>query len=274
MQELSSTTPASSPALAGGTAPALELRNITKRFGGVTALEQVCLTVRCGEVLALVGDNGAGKSTLIKTISGINIPDQGEVLVDGQRVRLHTPHESMAHGIQTVYQDLALCDNLDTVQNLFLGREMREPAWRGWRLRRADMENRARKVLGELSVTTLRDLSKPVGDLSGGQRQSVAICRSVLWEPKVVLLDEPTAALGVAQRHEVMALVLRLRSTGHAVIVVSHDLADVQEMADRVAVMRLGRKVVEFTKDGFTREDLVSAITGLGGAASSKTSTQ
>ncbi len=254
------------PPRAGGSSPALELRGIVKRFGGVTALDDVTLSVSAGEVLALVGDNGAGKSTLIKTIAGINIPDQGQVLVGGTEVRLHSPHDSMAHGIQTVYQDLALCDNLDTVQNLFLGRELRDPAWRGARLRRADMERRARQVLTDLGVSTLRDLGKPVGELSGGQRQSVAICRSVLWEPRVVLLDEPTAALGVAQRREVMALIGRLRATDHAVIVVSHDLADVQEMADRVAVMRLGRKVAEFARDGFGREELVAAITGLGEA--------
>lgn len=235
-----------------------------KRFGGVTALDAVSLWVAPGEVLALVGDNGAGKSTLIKTIAGINIPDAGQVFVGGAEVRLHSPHDAMSHGIQTVYQDLALCDNLDTVQNLFLGRELRDTLWRGARLRRADMERRARQVLNDLGVTTLRDLGKPVGELSGGQRQSVAICRSVLWEPSVVLLDEPTAALGVAQRKEVMALIGRLRETEHAVIVVSHDLADVQEMADRVAVMRLGRKVAEFARDGFDRDDLVSAITGLG----------
>jgi D-xylose transport system ATP-binding protein len=252
--------------LARGIPPALELRGIVKRFGGVTALDDVSLSVSPGEVLALVGDNGAGKSTLIKTIAGINIPDEGQVLVGGAEAKLHSPNDSMSHGIQTVYQDLALCDNLDTVQNLFLGRELRDPLWRGARLRRADMEKRARQVLSDLGVTTLRDLSKPVGELSGGQRQSVAICRSVLWEPKVVLLDEPTAALGVAQRKEVMALIMRLRATDHAVIVVSHDLADVQEMADRVAVMRLGRKVAEFSRDGFSRDDLVSAITGLSDA--------
>jgi D-xylose transport system ATP-binding protein len=248
-------------------AAALELRRITKRFGGVTALDGVSLSACPGEVVALVGDNGAGKTTLIKAIAGIDMPDSGEMHFDGRMVRIESPHDAMALGIQTVYQDLALCDNLDTVQNLFLGRELRDPAWRGARLRRAEMEERARRVLNDLGVSTLRDLSVPVGSLSGGQRQSVAICRSVLWEPRVVLLDEPTAALGVAQRREVLALIMRLRSTNHAVIVVSHDLADVEEMADRVVVLRLGRKVTEFVRGSFSRDDLVSAITGLGTAA-------
>ncbi|MDX8482561.1 ATP-binding cassette domain-containing protein [Mesorhizobium sp. VK24D] len=247
--------------------PVLELRNISKHFGGVHALEGVSLAVRPGEVVALVGDNGAGKSTLIKTIAGINIPDTGEIRINGEPVRIAAPHDSMRHGIQTVYQDLALCDNLDTVQNLFLGRELQSGFLAGSRLRRADMENQARRVLSELGVSTLRDLTVPVGSLSGGQRQSVAICRSVLWEPKVVLLDEPTAALGVAQRKEVMALIMRLRATNHGVVVISHDLADVQEMADRVAVLRLGRKVAEFSRGTFSRDDLVSAITGLSVAA-------
>lgn len=256
-----------SQATSNNATPALELRGITKRFGGVVALENVSISVRPGEVLALVGDNGAGKSTLIKTIAGINIPDAGEILVDGQPAKISGPHDSMAYGIQTVYQDLALCDNLDTVQNLFLGRELHGGFLSGRRLHRADMESHARKVLTELGVRTLRDLSAPVGSLSGGQRQSVAICRSVLWEPKVVLLDEPTAALGVAQRKEVMSLILRLRATNHAVIVISHDLADVQEMADKVSVLRLGRKVTEFVKGSFSRDDLVSAITGLTASA-------
>jgi D-xylose transport system ATP-binding protein len=244
--------------------PALELRSVTKHFGGVQALKDVSLAVYAGEVVALVGDNGAGKSTLIKTIAGINVPDSGEIRRDGARVRLTTPQDAMARGIQTVYQDLALCDNLDTVQNLFLGRELRTPLWTGARLRRAEMEQNARRVLADLGVVTLRDLSKPVGALSGGQRQSVAICRSVLSDPRIVLLDEPTAALGVAQRREVLALIERLRDTGHAVVVVSHDLADVESVADRVVVLRLGEKVAEFSRGRYGRDDLVAAITGLG----------
>lgn len=256
-----STTTAPTPARTGQ--PALELLNIVKRFGGVIALKHVSLAVYPGEVLALVGDNGAGKSTLIKTIAGINIPDDGTITCAGAEVKLESPAHAIAHGIQAVYQDLALCDNLDTVQNLFLGRELRGPWFLGSRLRRAHMESRARKVLSDLGVTTLKDLSIPVGNLSGGQRQSVAICRSVLWEPNVVLLDEPTAALGIAQRKQVLGLIERLRAAGHAVILVSHDLADVEKVADRIAVMRLGEKVVEFTRGEYTRTDLVSAITGL-----------
>lgn len=247
--------------------PILELRDIAKQYGGVTALAGVSLGVRAGEVLALVGDNGAGKSTLIKIISGILPPTAGEFLHRGVEVRLASPQDAAALGIQTVYQDLALCDNLDTVQNLFLGRELHDPVPLGGRLRRAAMEQRARQVLANLGVTTLRDLTVPVGGLSGGQRQAVAICRSVLWEPSVVLLDEPTAALGVAQRAQVLALIARLRDGGMGVILVSHDLADVQQVADRVVVLRLGRKVAEFTRDGYTRERLVAAITGMEEAA-------
>ncbi|WP_449276987.1 ATP-binding cassette domain-containing protein [Leucobacter sp. GX24907] len=243
--------------------PALELKNIVKRFGGVLALRRVSLSVFPGEVLALVGDNGAGKSTLIKTIAGINIPDEGEIFCAGQLVKITNPSDAIDHKIQTVYQDLALCDNLDTVQNLFLGRELRGSWFAGGRLQRAAMESRARSVLSDLGVVTLKDLGTPVGNLSGGQRQSVAICRSVLWAPDVVLLDEPTAALGIAQRQQVLDLIERLREAGHAVIVVSHDLADVERVADRVAVMRLGEKVVELERDSYTRADLVAAITGL-----------
>ncbi|MFI7067491.1 ATP-binding cassette domain-containing protein [Kribbella sp. NPDC050124] len=244
--------------------PALELRQVSKHYGGVTALAGVSLSVCPGEVVALVGDNGAGKSTLVKTISGIVSPDSGVFYRDGQEVSIASPQDAASVGIQTVYQDLALCDNLDTVQNLFLGRELRGRRLLGGRLRRADMEHRTRKVLADLGVTTLRDISIPVGGLSGGQRQSVAICRSVLWDPGVVLLDEPTAALGVAQREQVLNLIRRLRDAGRAVILVSHDLADVQQIADRVLVLRLGSLVAEFTKDGYTREQCVAAITGMG----------
>jgi D-xylose transport system ATP-binding protein len=176
---------------------------------------------------------------------------------------LATPQDAAALGLQTVYQDLALCDNLDTVQNLFLCRELHNRIFAGRRLRRADMEHRARQVLADLGVTTLRDLMVPVGGLSGGQRQAVAICRSVLWEPSVVLLDEPTAALGVAQRQQVLSLIERLRDHNIGVILVSHDLADVVQVADRVLVLRLGRKVAEFLRGGYGRDQLVAAITGV-----------
>ena len=246
-----------------GDPPALELAGVSKRFGGVHALTDVSLSVRPGEVVALVGDNGAGKSTLIKIISGIIPADAGEIRRDGEPVRITTPRDARSHGIQTVYQDLALCDNLDTVQNLFLGRELADPVLAGARLRRPVMEGLARKALSGLGVTTLRDLSLPVGSLSGGQRQSIAICRSVLWDPAVVLLDEPTAALGVAQRAQVLELIRRLREQGRAVIVVSHDLVDVEAVADKVVVLRLGRNAATFPRGGYTRHALVAAITGM-----------
>ncbi len=247
--------------------PALELRGVSKHYGGVTALDDVNLSVKPGEVVALVGDNGAGKSTLVKTMSGIIHPDSGTFYRDGTEVSINSPHQAAEAQIQTVYQDLALCDNLDTVQNLFLGRELRSSWISGRRLQRAAMEHRTRKVLKDLSVTTLRDLTVSVGGLSGGQRQSVAICRSVLWDPKVVLLDEPTAALGVAQREQVLNLIGRLRDQGIAVILISHDLADVLAIADRVLVLRLGRMVAEFERGSYTREECVAAITGIGRAA-------
>ncbi|MBB4234743.1 ATP-binding cassette domain-containing protein [Rhizobium esperanzae] len=242
--------------------PILDVRNISIRFGGVAALTNVSMTVWPGEVVALVGDNGAGKSTLVKTISGIQSPDEGEIRVSGQTLAMKGPHEANAAGIQTVYQDLALCDNLDTVQNLFLGRELYHPWYKGRRLNRAKMEARAKEVLASLDVK-IRDTNVPSVSLSGGQRQSVAICRSILTDPRVVLLDEPTAALGVAQRKQVLNLIERLRSQGRAVIVISHDLGDVQQVADRVVVLRLGHKVAEVSRGAYTREELVSAITGM-----------
>jgi D-xylose transport system ATP-binding protein len=254
-------------AVAHGIPPALELRDVSKHYGGVTALAGVSLMVYPGEVVALVGDNGAGKSTLVKTISGIVTPDSGVFFRDGEQVDMTNPQQAADAGIQTVYQDLALCDNLDTVQNLFLGRELRGSLLMGRRLQRAAMEHRTRKVLADLSVTTLRDITIPVGGLSGGQRQSVAICRSVLWDPKVVLLDEPTAALGVAQREQVLNLIGRLRDQGRGVILVSHDLADVLQIADRVLVLRLGSLVAEFRRGHYTREQCVAAITGMGVAS-------
>lgn len=241
--------------------PLLEIRGVSKSFGGVSALSDISISVSAGEVVALVGDNGAGKSTLVKTISGIEHPDVGEIVFEGQPVALSGPKAANHIGIQTVYQDLALCDNLDTVQNLFLGRELGRPWFLGGRLDRASMEGRARAILSDLDVK-IRDLTVAAGSLSGGQRQCVAICRSVLSEPKVILLDEPTAALGVAQRRQVLALIDRLRAQGRGVIVISHDLGDVQVMADRVVTLRLGRKVAEFHRGQYTRDELISAITG------------
>src|SRR5262245_5293232 len=183
--------------------PVLELRNIYKHFGGVTALADVCFKVMPGEVVGLIGDNGAGKSTLVKTMSGLNIPDSGEIYSRGERVRMHSVHDAAALGVQTVYQDLALCDNLNPVQNLFLGQEMRGPWYTGRRLQKAAMETRARTVLSELGVK-VRNIETHVGWMSGGQRQGIAVCRSILRDPAAVILDEPTAALGVAQRAEVL----------------------------------------------------------------------
>jgi D-xylose transport system ATP-binding protein len=246
----------------GQQAPLLEVRGVSKHFGGVAALSDIFLAVHAAEVVALVGDNGAGKSTLVKVISGIEAPDHGEIRFMGEPVALKGPKAANQIGIQTVYQDLALCDNLDTVQNLFLGRERGASWYAGGRLDRAGMEGQARQILSELDVK-IRDLAVPAGALSGGQRQSVAICRSVLSDPRLILLDEPTAALGVAQRRQVLALIDRLRGQGRGVIVISHDLGDVQQVADRVVVLRLGRKVAEFRRNEYSRDLLVGAITGI-----------
>lgn len=245
-----------------GGKPLLSLKGISKHYGGITALEDVTFDVGAAEVVALVGDNGAGKSTLVKIISGIISHDEGQILVDGDEAVLNRPQEAADHGIQTVYQDLALCENLDTVQNLFLGRELHTPWFGGRRLRRAEMEKTARTSLGDLNVK-IRDYRAPVGSLSGGQRQSVAVARAVLSDPRIVILDEPTAALGVPQRAEVLALIRRLREHGRGVILVSHDLADVLDVADRVVVLRLGRRVAEFDRQTVTREAMISAITGI-----------
>lgn len=242
--------------------PLLSMHNITKRFGGITALRDVSFHVEPGEVVALVGDNGAGKSTVVKTISGIHQHDHGQIAFGGNEVTLNKPQEASDLGIQTVYQDLALCDNLDTVQNLFLGRELYAPLLLGRRLRRAEMEYRTRTVLQDLNVK-IRDYTAPVLSLSGGQRQSVAVARAVLSEPEVVLLDEPTAALGVPQRAEVLQLITRLREQGRGVILVSHDLGDVLKVSDRVVVLRLGEKVAEFTRATVSRDGLIAAITGI-----------
>ena len=240
--------------------PLLELQGITKRFGAVQALTDVNLKVYPGEVMALVGDNGAGKSTLVKTIAGINIPDSGHILFEGQSVHFSGPKDPAALGIATVYQDLALSDNLDVVANLYLGREETNsplPA-----ISEERMEQRAREVLSDLKVTTLKTPRLVVASLSGGQRQSVAVARSVMWSAKVVMLDEPTAALGVAQTKQVLDLILRLKDQGHGVVVISHNLADVFEVADRIVVLRLGTNAGDFAVGDTSREEIVAAITG------------
>jgi D-xylose transport system ATP-binding protein len=239
-------------------APTLELRGITKTFGSVQALDNVDFEVRSGEVMALVGDNGAGKSTLIKCVAGIHPIDGGEILFDGTKVDIHGPKDAARLGIEVVYQDLALCDNLDVVQNMFLGREVHDPSFR---LKESPMEQRTAETLRSLSVTTIRSIRQPVASLSGGQRQSVAVARAVLWNSRVVILDEPTAALGVAQTRQVLDLVKRLAEQGLAVVIVSHNLNDVFEVAHRITVLRLGRNVGVYEREHTTQQEIVSAIT-------------
>ena len=238
--------------------PTLELRGVSKSFGSVEALREVDFEVRDGEVMALVGDNGAGKSTLIKCVAGIYSIDDGEILFEGKRVTIHGPKDAAKLGIEVVYQDLALCDNLDVVQNMFLGREERDPLFR---LREAPMEQRTTETLKSLSVTTIRSVRQPVATLSGGQRQSVAVARAVLWNNRVVILDEPTAALGVAQTRQVLDLVKRLGEQGLAVVLVSHNLIDVFEVANRITVLRLGRNVGVYDRERTTEQEIVEAIT-------------
>ncbi|WP_030444713.1 ATP-binding cassette domain-containing protein [Actinocatenispora sera] len=238
--------------------PVLALRGISKRFGAVQALADVDLEVHAGEVVALVGDNGAGKSTLVKTIAGVETIDSGVIEWQGRPVSIGKPHDATNLGIATVYQDLALADNLDVVSNLFLGREIR----RFGLLDEVEMERRSRELLDTLSIK-IPSVRIPVASLSGGQRQTVAISRSLLGDPKVVILDEPTAALGVEQTAQVLDLVERLRGErGLGVILISHNMADVGAVADRVAVLRLGRNNGVFDMQDTTQEQIISAITG------------
>jgi D-xylose transport system ATP-binding protein len=245
-------------------APILQLTGISKQYGAVKALSGVDFHVGAGEVVALVGDNGAGKSTLIKVMAGVAPADSGTVEFAGRTVSLQHPHDATRLGIATVYQDLALCDNLDVAGNLFLGREvLTARPWRYLRLTdKVEMGRRARDLLGTLRVE-IRDVRVEVAALSGGQRQAVAIARSLLGDPQVVLLDEPTAALGVAQTAQVLQLITELKRRGHAVVVISHNLADVFDVADRIAVLRMGRIAGDFPIGQTTREEIVAAITGL-----------
>ncbi|MBV9690061.1 MAG: sugar ABC transporter ATP-binding protein [Ktedonobacteraceae bacterium] len=238
--------------------PRLLMRGIHKSFGAVHALSNVDFEVYGGEVVGLVGDNGAGKSTLIKVISGVGPPDSGEILVEGQPVKITSPQVATRLGIETVYQDLALCDNLDVVANLFLGRE-EFSAMRF--LKEIEMEQRGLEVLRTLDVK-IPSLRSPVASLSGGQRQSIAVSKAILRNARVVLLDEPTAALGVAQTRQVLDLICRLRDQGLAIVVISHNLADVFEVVDRVIVLRLGRRVATFDVKSTTPERVIAAITG------------
>ncbi|AYN31313.1 phosphonate C-P lyase system protein PhnK [Streptomyces albus] len=235
----------------------LALRGVSKRFGAVQALTDVDLEIHAGEVVALVGDNGAGKSTLVKTISGVHPIDEGGIEWEGRPVRIGRPQDAQHLGVATVYQDLALCDNLDVVANLFLGNELRQVQV----LDEIGMEKRAKELLHTLSIR-IPSVRIPVASLSGGQRQVVAIARALIGDPKVVILDEPTAALGVEQTAQVLDLVERLRERGHGVILISHNMEDVRAVADRVAVLRLGRNNGVFSVRDTSHEEIIAAITG------------
>lgn len=239
------------------TTSVLSLAGVSKRFGAVQALKDIDFDVHAGEVVALVGDNGAGKSTLVKTIAGVYTPDEGEMHFDGEPASVSSPAEAQQLGIATVFQDLALCDNLDVVANLFLGREL----YLGRALDEVTMEQESWRLLRQLSAK-IPSVRIPVASLSGGQRQTVAIARSLLGAPKVVMLDEPTAALGVAQTAEVLNLVERLRENGLGVILISHNMSDVMAVADRVSVLRLGRNNGIFTVSQTTSQEIIAAITG------------
>lgn len=233
----------------------LSLRNVTKKFGAVSALTDIELDVHAGEVVALVGDNGAGKSTLIKVLAGVHQPTSGDIRFCGKPVTLNSPADALGLGIATVFQDLALCENLDVVANLFLGHELAP-----WRLDEVAMEVRAWTLLRELAAR-IPSVREPIASLSGGQRQTVAIARSLLLDPKVIMLDEPTAALGVAQTAEVLNLIERVRDRGLGVIIISHNMEDVRAIADRIVVLRLGRNNGVFTPES-SNHDLITAITG------------
>jgi D-xylose transport system ATP-binding protein len=241
-----------------GTVPLLRCEGVSKSFGAVNALYRVDFEVRAGEVMALVGDNGAGKSTLIKGIVGIYPFDEGTVEFAGKTVKIHGPRDAADLGIEVVYQDLALADNLDVVANMFLGRERVK---RGV-LDEVSMEKQARETLESLKVTTLRSVRQTVAGLSGGQRQAVAVAKAVMWgDSKMVILDEPTAALGVAQTRQVLDLVVRLAEQGYAVVIISHNLHDIFEVADRITVLRLGQQVALLDRRETTQQDVVHAIT-------------
>ena len=238
--------------------PLLEIRDLSKTFGSVQALTDVDFEVRSGEVMALVGDNGAGKSTLIKCVAGIHGYDSGQILFDGAEVHIHGPKDAARLGIEVVYQDLALCDNLDVVQNMYLGREVRDFLFR---LKEPVMEQKSSETLKGLRVTTIKSIRQAVATLSGGQRQSVAVARAVMWNSRLVILDEPTAALGVAQTEQVLELVRRLADQGLAVVLISHNLHDIFETATRITVLRLGRNVGVYERAKTTQQEVVHAIT-------------
>ncbi|HEY1625969.1 MAG TPA: ATP-binding cassette domain-containing protein [Streptosporangiaceae bacterium] len=237
--------------------PLLRLAGIGKNFGPVRALYGIDLDIPVGKVTAVLGDNGAGKSTLIKCISGIWQPDHGEIFWQGKQVHMHTPRDATDLGIATVYQDLALCDNLDIVQNMFLGRELEKR----WQLDEITMEITAKQTLQDLKVVSVRSIRQPVGSLSGGQRQAVAVAKAIMRDAKLVIMDEPTAALGVTQTRNVLDLIGNLASRGIAVIVISHNLNDVMSVADRIAVLYLGSLAAVGPKDQFDAQSVVDLMT-------------
>ena len=238
--------------------PLLRLKGVSKNFGAVQALSNVDFEVRAGEVMALVGDNGAGKSTLIKGIAGIHVFNGGQVFFEDKEVTINTPRDCADLGIEVVYQDLALADNLDVVANMFLGREHLKSMWR---LDEASMEQACIETLQSLSVSTLRSVRQAVAELSGGQRQAIAVAKAVMWNSKLVILDEPTAALGVAQTRQVLDLVRRLADKGLAVVIITHNLHDVFEVADRITVLRLGQAINQFNTSETNQQEVVQAIT-------------
>jgi simple sugar transport system ATP-binding protein len=243
--------------------PVLQAQNIVKHYGSVEALRGASFDVDAGEVVALIGDNGAGKSTLVKCLSGAEIPDSGTIQIEGKPVTLNSPVEARRLGIETVYQDLAVAPDLDPAANLFLGREVRRKGLLGKLgvLDKAEMRRRAAEEFTRLGVT-LQSIDVPIGSLSGGQRQSVAVARSVVWASKVVFMDEPTAALGVVQREKVLDVIRRVRDEGMAVVLISHNMPEVLSVSDRVEVLRLGRRVARFSAAEATLADLVGAMTG------------
>jgi simple sugar transport system ATP-binding protein len=243
--------------------PVLQAKDIVKHYGSVEALRGASFEVDSGEVVALIGDNGAGKSTLVKCLSGAEIPDSGTITIEGKQVTLDSPVTARRLGIETVYQDLAVAPELDPAANLYLGREIRRKGVLGKLgvLDKAEMRRKAAEEFTRLGVT-LQSIDVPIGSLSGGQRQSVAVARSVVWASKVVFMDEPTAALGVVQREKVLDVIRRVRDEGMAVVLISHNMPEVLSVSDRVEVLRLGRRVARFTAAEATLEDLVGAMTG------------
>jgi simple sugar transport system ATP-binding protein len=243
--------------------PVLEARDVVKSFGRVQALRGANFSVYPNEVVALVGDNGAGKSTLVKTLVGVHPPDSGEILFDGQPVDINTPHDSRALGIETVFQDLALAAEIDPAANMFLGREILRPGLLGKLgfLDKAAMRTRSDDAFKDLGVR-IQDTTAPVANMSGGQRQGIAICRAVTWASKVVFMDEPTAALGVVQTRNVLEQIKRVREHGLSVVLISHNMPEVFEVADRIEVLRLGQRVARLRPADVTMEDIVSAMTG------------